>query len=646
MIMKRLFIMFNMLIVISLFLVTGASVAATSLPQNEGQEYIIVAGDWLSKIAEKYLGDQRAYPVIVDATNRMNAVDSTFAKIDNPDFIEPGQKIWIPSAQEVEVSDQAQLAQESDCAAITTENLQLNNVQITKAELITNDPQYPAYCLVQGQVNERTGVDGKNYAIGFELRLPALWNGRFLHQVNGGSDGTVVPAEGVPGNLNAEGGISALARGFAVLSTDAGHNENDPANASAGLVAGSVFGLDPQARSDYGYAATGTMGPIAKTIIERHYGKAPLYSYMFGCSNGGRHGMVAAARYAEDYDGILAGSPGFNLPKAAVQHAWDIQSFQIADPDIRKSFSTDDMKLVADKVVEACDTLDGVADGLVGDLRQCQSVFKLSDLQCAGDKDATCLSADQVTALDRSMGGPKNSAGEQLYSDWSYDSGLGSGDWRFWKIESGVPPWDNYPLIATLGGGSLSYIFTTPPTQTPGDPESLVSFLTNFNFDTDAPKIFATDDTFKESAMDFMTPPDVANPELADFKAKGRKLIIYHGQSDGVFSVNDITNWYEKLASNNGGDASSFARLFVVPGMNHCANGPTTDQFDALSALMNWVEAGQAPDQIIASVNPDNPEVPADWSKTRTRPLCVWPMIAKYKGGDKEQAASFQCELP
>ncbi len=537
-------------------------------------------------------------------------------------------------------------AAQLDCAAITAASLGLSNVQITRAELVTNDSRYPAYCLLQGNVNERAGIDGHTYAIGFEMRLPSAWNGRFLHQVNGGNDGAVVPAEGVPNNVNAAGGISALARGFAVLSTDAGHNGSDPANADAKLAAGNLFGLDPQARVDYGYTATSTMAPIAKRIINQYYGQDPAYSYMFGCSNGGRHGMVAAARYAEEYDGILAGSPGFDLPKAAVQHAWDVQSFQLANPDIRKSFSREDMRLVAATVVEKCDALDGLKDGLVADIRQCQTVFTLAELQCAGDKQPTCLSANQITALDRAMGGPKNSKGEQLYTAWSYDSGMGAGDWRFWKIESGVPPWENYPLIAIMGAGSLSYLFTTPPTNTPGDPASLVNFLAHFNFDTDAPKIFATDEVFTESPMDVMTPPDAADPKLADFKAKGRKLIIYQGQSDGVFAVNDITRWYEQLTANNDGDAGSFARLFVVPGMNHCSGGPATDQFDALSALMTWVEAGQAPDQLMASVDPANPEIPADWSKTRTRPLCVWPRIARYIGDDPERAESFQCELP
>jgi pimeloyl-ACP methyl ester carboxylesterase len=531
-------------------------------------------------------------------------------------------------------------------SAVTTKSLKLKNVRITEAELVKNDIQYPAYYLVRGKVNERTGVDGKKYAISFEMRLPLAWNGRFLHQVNGGNDGEVVPAEGDPRNLNAENQITGLARGFAVLSTDAGHNGKDPANASFGLAQGNVFGLDPQARSDYGYAATGTMVTIAKKIIRHFYGKYPSYSYMMGCSNGGRHGMVAASRYPEQYDGILVGDPGFDLPKAAVQHAWDVQSFRIANPDIRKSFSRKDMELVAAKVVETCDALDGVEDGIVADMRKCQEKFKLSELKCPAEKKEDCLTADQVKALDRAMGGPRNSAGKQLYSDWPYDSGMGAANWRFWKLESGIPAWDDMPLIATMGAGSLSYIFTVPPTKTPGDPASLLKFLAEFDFDKDAPKIFATNDTFKQSAMEFMTPPGASDPKLERFRARGGKMIIYQGQSDPVFSTNDIVEWYDKLARNHGGDASDFVRLFLIPGMCHCRGGPTTDQFDGLTALMTWVEAGRAPDRILASVDPSNPEISQNWNKKRTRPLCVWPKIAKYKGGDKEKAESFVCEVP
>jgi len=190
--------------------------------------------------------------------------------------------------------------------------------------------------------------------------------------------------------------LPALSRGFAVLSTDAGHNGADPANASAGLLSGNMFGLDPQARLEYGYAATGTTAPIAKFIIKSCYGISPSYSYMLGCSNGGRHGMVAAARYPDYFDGILAGDPGFDLPRAGVQHARDIQSFRIADPDTRKSFFRDDMKLTAAKVVEKWDDLDGVQDGMVTDMRKCQSLFRLSELQRAGEKAPNCLTANHL----------------------------------------------------------------------------------------------------------------------------------------------------------------------------------------------------------------------------------------------------------
>jgi feruloyl esterase len=356
--------------------------------------------------------------------------------------------------------------------------------------------------------------------------------------------------------------------------------------------------------------------------------------------------MVAASRYPRFFDGILVGNPGFNLPKAAIQHAWDVQSFQIAAPQIFDAFSPADMALIADSVVAACDALDGLVDGMVADLAGCQDVFDLSELICEGEKLPTCLSADQVDAMERSMGGPRNSAGRRLYSDWPYDGGMGGGGYRFWKLESGVPPWGNYPLIVALGGGSLPYIFTTPPVEVPGSPEALYTFLSEFDFDIDAPKIYATDRIYKLSSMDFMTPPDVDNPKLRRFERCGGKMIIYHGQSDPVFSVNDTIRWYEKLSGNHRGDATNFVRLFIIPNMNHCSGGCATDQFDALSALVDWVENRAAPDFLAASLNPENAEIPGDWSLGRTRPLCVWPEIAVFDSGDPEDYDSFVCKVP
>jgi pimeloyl-ACP methyl ester carboxylesterase len=537
------------------------------------------------------------------------------------------------------------------CDQVTPAALGLSNVKITSAQAAPAEHGLPAACIVRGTANERIGADGGHYGLDFEMRLPLRWNGRFLHQVNGGNDGEVVPAIGDPHELNAYGGKPALARGFAVLSSNEGHRGDDPANARFGLGSGAAFGLDPQARDDYGYSGDATLGSIGKMIIAKFYGEPPARSYIFGCSNGGRHAMVAASRMGDQYDGFVAGDPGFDLPRAAIQHAWDVQSFEMVDPDIKKSFSPADMALVSRKVLEACDKLDGVEDGMVGDIRACQKAFRLGDLQCSGEKTENCLSEKQVSALARSYGGPKTSKGEQLYSDWPFDAGLGGGNWRFWKVFSGIPPWNNNPLIATMGAASLATIFTTPPTPTSGDPAGLMAFLSHFDFDSDAPKIYAKGDFvidgkqvhYAESAWDFMAPPDADNPMLASLKASGHKLILYHGQSDPVFSFNDSARWIEKLNANNGGDAGSFARLFAVPGMNHCSKGPATDNFDMLSAIVDWAEKGEAPEQIIATLSPDNKEIPANWSSQRTRPLCPWPKIVHYVSGDIEKAESFDC---
>ena len=247
----------------------------------------------------------------------------------------------------------------------------------------------PQHCVVTGEVNDRTGADGKHYAIRFEMRLPVEWNGRFLDQPNGGTDGAVVPALGDQPKALASGGVPALARGFAVMSSDAGHSGADPANKALGLAAGAAFGLDPQARRDYGYAADMALAPIAKAIIAAHYGRKPDFSYMFGCSNGGRHTMVAATRMPAAYDGYLVGDPGFDLPRAAIQHAWDAQAFVKADPDIRKSISADDAALVSRKIIAACDKLDGLQDELTANLFACQKAFDFDSLVCAPGASST-----------------------------------------------------------------------------------------------------------------------------------------------------------------------------------------------------------------------------------------------------------------
>ena len=221
------------------------------------------------------------------------------------------------------------------------------------------------HCLVRGHMNERVSdVDGNAYRIGFEMRLPTDWSGRYLYQGNGGLDGAVVPALGTAGSE------SGLQLGFAVLSSDAGH---------AGSL-GPTFGIDPQARLDYGYQAVGTLTPMAKSLVEAAYGREPDRSYMTGGSNGGRHTMVGAARYADQYDGFLAVAPGFNLPQAAVAQLWGAQqwaSVATSTADLSTALTLPERQVLAAAILARCDGLDRLEDGLVQDSERCQKAFSV-----------------------------------------------------------------------------------------------------------------------------------------------------------------------------------------------------------------------------------------------------------------------------
>lgn len=489
----------------------------------------------------------------------------------------------------------------------------------------------PAHCQITGQMNARvSAVDGNNYAIGFEMRLPNAWNGRFFYQANGGIDGSVVTATG---GVNGGAGLTnALTMGFAVISSDAGHLGAQ----------GPTFGIDPQARLDYGYQAAATLTPMAKAAIKTAYGKAPDRSYFGGCSNGGRHTFVAAARMPAEYDGYLAGAPGYRLPLAAIANIFGAKQYAsvATNPaDLSTGFTTAERSVVSNAVLAKCDALDGATDGIVQDTSACQKVFSLAtDVPtCTAGRDGTCLSAEQKTAIAPIFSGATDSTGKSFYSSFPYDSGLGTAGVAFWEFTA--------PLV--LDSGGVGMIWGVPPASpaTFNGP----AFALSASIDDMLASIAATNTTYTEAALSFMLPPAPTN--LATLKNRGAKIMVYHGVSDTIFSSDDTTSWYEGLAKNNAGDASNFARFFRVPGMNHCSGGPSTDQFDMLTPLVNWVEQGQAPDSVVASARGAgnaaavNADLPSTWSATRTRPLCPYPKVAKYKGsGDIESAASFSCQ--
>lgn len=519
------------------------------------------------------------------------------------------------------------------CADLTTARLGIANLQVASAVEVAASGALPAHCKLNGALNARTGIDGKPYAIGFELRtpLPSAWNGKFFFQGGGGTNGFIVPATG--NLLNAPSG-TALERGYAVASTDGGHSTGQ---------SDVLFGLDPQARSDYGYNAVGQVTRVSKQILQARYGRQPARSYLLGCSNGGRDAMVASARFADQFDGYVAANPGFNLPKAAIAQQWDTQQFMsAASPGQlpKDAFPATALQLLAQRILAKCDALDGVVDGLVNDRVACQAAFSLANdvPTCTGAPDGSCLSAAQKTALQNVFGGARDSANRSLYASWPLDPGVSGQNWRFWKLDAGFAP---LPFNTLIGAGAMGYVFSTPP-DAPSLADGGLGYQLAFSMDTAVAKISARTATFAESALDFMTPP---NPtQLATLKARG-KLIVVHGTADPVFSPHDTIAWYDALKAADTA-APSYARLFLVPGMNHCAGGPATDRFDMLTALENWVEKGAAPDAVVATVNAADPDVvAAGWPARRSRPLCAYPKQAVLKAGaaDTEDAASFEC---
>lgn len=509
---------------------------------------------------------------------------------------------------------------------------------VAAGPIVPGGPAAGAHCLVKGQMRARKGVDGQDYAIGFEMRLPQAWNGRFFYQANGGIDGVVQPAQGALGGGPLTG---ALTQGFAVISSDAGHTGRQNPR----------FGADPQARADYGYQAVGALTPMAKALIATAYGKAPDRSYIGGCSNGGRHAMVAASRYASDYDGYLIGAPGYRLPNAALAQLWAAPQWKalatpdatrehpfapgVRIPDLGTALTAAERGTVSQAIAARCDALDGAADGIVADGAACQVAFNLERdvATCTGARTGQCLTAGQKKLLAQVYAGARTPSGQALYSGFPWDTGISSPNWAQWKFV-------NSQVLDPAAG----YIFMTPPRSV--DP---------FNLDIEAAykAVYATNETFTESADTVITVPGKDNPVAwTGLRQRGAKVLMYHGVSDAIFSASDTEAFMQRLEKAAGGRAAvaDFARYFPVPGMAHCSAGPATDQFDALTPLVRWVEQGQAPEGLLArargpgNAGGANPEVPAAWGIGRSRVLCPWPTVSRYNGtGSLDEAANFSC---
>jgi Tannase and feruloyl esterase len=557
------------------------------------------------------------------------------------------------------------------CASLT--GLTLPQTQILSAT------QKTGYCNVIGVINKRVSAqdpDHFTYGIGFALNLPNTWFGRFEMMGGGGTDGSL--RTDPTGSAGVE-----LSNGWAVAADDGGHEDN-AANQVGGYQdddpnAGGAqhFGVDHQARIDYGYNGIEKTTRISKLIIAEYYGRAVDFSYIMGCSNGGRDGMVASQKFPDLFDGVVSQNPGFNLPQAGIAEAWNEQALAPlathadvnGQPYIPDTFPPQDLQVASAAILSACDALDGLVDGIIDDYQACtnEKVFPALDAYTCGKglhgstpHGGTCLTAAQVGALKKIYAGPRNSEGKRLYSNWFWDAGIwdpptaGGAGWAAWNVAFFGPPNANTALNLTLGAGAVPMVFVTPPVVTPvAGPAGQEAYMFKFNFDTDAPKIFAKTEDYPQSSMDFMTGVSL---DLRPFRNHGGKLIISSSVNDGIFSGASIARWYRKMNNHMGGKADNFARLFMIPNMAHCGGGPATNDFavNELNAITAWVENGVTPEQIIAANhNTSSPfpsfglfdsRVASNFPTGGTRPLCPFPQTTKYKGsGATNNAANFVC---
>lgn len=461
--------------------------------------------------------------------------------------------------------------------------------------------QLPAHCLVTGIIDRRTGVGGKPYGIRFELRLPTDWNHRFLFQGGGGTNGVV------PAAVGAVKGPAALTRGFAVVTQDGGHEGAD-----------SSFGEDQQARIDMEYRSYERVTVLAKQVVAAFYGQPADRAYFMGCSEGGREALLISQRMPLEYDGIVAGDPGFRLGVSFMANADRITIAGVSpkgkngQPDYGKAFNDAELKLFETAIENECDAADGLKDGMIDNPTACRP--HLERLICKrGATAGTCLSKKQVTALRTIFDGGEPDGHDIVSPGYFYDTAVDLPSWKH-KLAG-------YGGLTVSGVNSVQGLFITP--YDPSYDDSAINFVKDGARFDEVGALNRADGVMYSS-----------------FTQHGGKLLVYTGVSDQAFSAKELVEYYKKLGEANGGDTAvaDFARLFLVPGMTHCRGGKSLDDFDPLQAVVDWVETNAAPARIIAT----GAAFPG-----RSRPLCPFPKQSRYKGsGSTDEAGNFECRLP
>ena len=471
--------------------------------------------------------------------------------------------------------------------------------QITAA-MMPADRAAPAHCRVTGLLSPE---------IAFEVSLPAKWNGRFYMIGNGGHAGEALDDPGRVAQRNA-----ALQLGFAFAQTNTGHDaRKEP---------GATFVLsNPQKAIDYAYRAVHLTATTTKDITKDYYGKSVSRAYWNSCSNGGRQGLIEAQRFPDDFDGIVANAPWVDQTGFTIGAMWNQKALSEAPVTPAK------LALVGDKVMAKCDAIDGLKDGLIDDPRKCTFDPARDVPACrAGTDGADCLTAAQAAAIAKVYSGPVSNGkpyfpgympGSEAVMPGLFGGGTGSG----WMNVIVTTQPDGKPADFNLAEGTMRYLVHTPP-------KADYDYKT-FDFDRD---IHLLDDWSKQA--------DAKSPDLSKFKKRGGKLLMTYGWADSILQPMMGVNYYQQAVAKNGPSTTEFFRLFMVPGMAHCGGGIGPDRHDPVTAVINWVEKGQAPASMVASRVVNNQVV-------RTRPLCPYPQVARYSGqGSIDDAANFRCVAP
>jgi feruloyl esterase len=431
----------------------------------------------------------------------------------------------------------------------------------------------PAFCRVAATLMPSPDSD-----IRIEVWLPAEnWNGKFQAVGNSGWGGYIsYPAM-----------ARALAHGYATASTDTGH-----------ATEGASFAMGhPEKLVDFGSRAVHEMTVEAKALIAAFYSQPARHSYWNSCSTGGRQGLMEAQRFPADFDGIVAGAPANYLSHL---QPWTLWVPKVVHESEGSFLPPAKLAVIHKAVIEACDALDGVKDGVIEDPSRCH--FDPGVLKCEGADTAACLTTAQVESARKLYGPLVNSAGTKIFPGFSPGSEMG------WDLLAGAEP------IADPVGSFKYVVFKNPDWD-----------WTTLNFDSD---VAALEKAFEPAV-------DSNQPDLRAFAGRGGKLIMYHGWNDHLVAPGNTVDYYNAVLFTMGVTRTNESvRLFMAPGMMHCRGGDGTPDFDMIPELDNWVEQGKAPDRVVASrTNPD-----------RTRPLCPYPLVAVYKGtGSTDAAESFVC---